>query len=206
MQNDNISTLYSELGKFHGAISQLLQTINVKIDTLPDNRDFVDITEKLKHMLKEIEEVKQKYDKHDSQASDIKSTTVKTDNNITKFQNQLTEMIDKINYYINQLNETHTATQQMNRDIQNQLNNINKLTTIITDEISRTKTLLENENENLTLYDLNEVVKFSKRSNERHEYWKGWKGRIAIISGIIVGVGYVLTFVLSLVKTIMESM
>lgn len=186
MDANNISSLTLETMKFHITIDQLLQTIKQKIDSLPDNKDFSSLSEQLKKVIVDLEGMNALSSCHTTEFNKIKSTI-----------DDLEELLDYIKKKVDDI-------PSQNKEILEQLSIIVTLSKLFNEEVNTAKIRLRNEMFCLT--DFNEIIILAKRLNEKHERWSGWKGKTAIIIGLIIGFGAIISTFIDFIKTIKSLM
>lgn len=182
MDMNNFANWNVETMKFHAAIDQLLKTIKDKIDKLPDQRDFTSMAATLKDVIDDIEKINNSWAKHNTEFDKIK--------------NVIYELKRTFDMYKSTLDDLQTT----NNNMLSQINCIVALVDLLNIEITNARIRLNQEM--FTLTDFNEVIIMAKRLNERYNMWKGWKGKIAIVIGGVVGSGFLVKYVFYLIESI----
>ena len=186
METNNINwhSLYIEIGHFHGAIKLLLESINDKVDSLPDGRDHTQIIEKINKLLIDIEKLKT--DKHES----------------INLMNLIQEIKRAIENYNSIIIDLQQILSNENSILVKQIKCVNQLSEMLLKEISDAKIILGHDM--FKLSDLNEVITFAKRSNKRHDMFKGWKGKLMIGLGGVLGLGVLINYITNLIHALKD--
>ena len=198
--NNNFTLMFGEIIKLSTTLQQLSANVDNKISRLPDNKDFDNSIKKLEKIIDEIDNINSFITK--SENSDI--TIVKNITDIRTTLNDIkVELSDKrqelmalsvsskdiktlLEDAMITFNNIHNVVCNDNSDLVSKINNINTLTNDIKEQVHNSYVRLNNRH--IQLHDLDEVIEYAKRANQRYKFWKGWKAIVAVIAGSIIGV------------------
>lgn len=183
--DNNFQSWSLETMKFHITIDQLLKTIQAKIDKLPDDKDFSELSKQLKDVIDNIEEINSIWSLHTVEFDKIKVTVY-----------DLKKLLDNITSTINLI-------PVKNKEINDGLETILILVDLFNQELAAAKIRLRNEM--FTLSDFNEIIILARRLNERHDTWKGWKGKVAIALGVTLGGSALIQYIIDLINLIKQT-
>jgi len=202
--NNRGDDLYTHVVHFQSLVQQLLETIQRKVEKLPGDRDLDRIKEQIDKISRELDKLHHTHSEHDKKFGEIKTSIDDTKNFTTTIQTQVKSIEVLLHEYKDIIKQTNDMLISDTSTLNKQIKTVFELAKRITTELNNSEIVLKQDNARLQVHDLKEVIDFAKRANQRYYDWKGWKGKVAFIIGVFLGIGIIASGFVELANTLYE--